>query len=103
MVRLAVPARAYKCAAAFRLLHGHSGFRCLLRNAEKRRKAVAVDLRLDTREHAQHRTKAWFSSDRAIGEYAQKIWKAPLELPSNLLGREQEQGRCRLLACLAFS
>jgi hypothetical protein len=56
-----------------------------LRNAEKRRKAVA-----DTREHAQHRTKAWFSSDRAIGEYAQKIWKAPFELPSNLLGREQE-------------
>src|SRR3989441_3824783 len=33
---------------------------------------------------------AWFSSDRAIGEYAQDIWKVPFELPSNLLGREQE-------------
>ena len=35
---------------------------------------------------------AWFSSDRTIGEYAQDIWKVPFELPSNLLGREQEQG-----------
>src|SRR6266446_5884062 len=33
---------------------------------------------------------AWFSSDRTIGEYAQDIWKVPFELPSNLLGREQE-------------
>jgi glycogen phosphorylase len=33
---------------------------------------------------------AWFSSDRAIGEYAQDIWKVPFELPSNLLGREQK-------------
>jgi starch phosphorylase len=34
---------------------------------------------------------AWFSSDRTIGEYAQNIWKVPFELPSNVLGREQEQ------------
>jgi len=34
---------------------------------------------------------AWFSSDRTIGEYAQDIWKVPFELPSNLLGRDQEQ------------
>jgi glycogen phosphorylase len=34
---------------------------------------------------------AWFSSDRTIGEYAQDIWKVQFELPSNLLGREQEQ------------
>jgi glycogen phosphorylase len=33
---------------------------------------------------------AWFSSDRAIGEYAQDIWKVPFELPNNLLRREQE-------------
>jgi glycogen phosphorylase len=30
---------------------------------------------------------AWFSSDRAVGEYAQDIWNVPFELPSN---REQE-------------
>ena len=30
---------------------------------------------------------AWFSSDRAIGEYAQDIWKVPFELPNNLLRR----------------
>jgi starch phosphorylase len=34
---------------------------------------------------------AWFSSDRTIGEYAQDIWKVPFELPSNRLGREQEE------------
>jgi glycogen phosphorylase len=33
---------------------------------------------------------AWFSSDRAIGEYAQDIWKVPFERPGNLLGREHE-------------
>jgi starch phosphorylase len=34
----------------------------------------------------------WFSSDRTIGEYAQDIWKVPFELPSDRLGREQEEG-----------
>ena len=29
---------------------------------------------------------AWFSSDRAIGEYARDIWKVPFEGPGNLLG-----------------
>jgi starch phosphorylase len=31
---------------------------------------------------------AWFSADRAVGEYADDIWKVPFELPSN---REREQ------------
>jgi starch phosphorylase len=30
---------------------------------------------------------AWFSSDRAIGEYARDIWKVPIEGPGNLPGR----------------
>lgn len=31
---------------------------------------------------------AWFSADRAVGEYADDIWKVPFELPSN---RKREQ------------
>jgi hypothetical protein len=31
---------------------------------------------------------AWFSSDRAVGEYAQDIWNVPFKLSSD---REQEQ------------
>jgi glycogen phosphorylase len=31
---------------------------------------------------------AWFSSDRAVGEYADDIWKVPFELPFNR-GRDQ--------------
>ena len=31
---------------------------------------------------------AWFSADRAVGEYADDIWKVPFELPSN---RQREQ------------
>jgi starch phosphorylase len=30
----------------------------------------------------------WFSSDRAVGEYAKDIWNVPFELPSH---REQGQ------------
>jgi starch phosphorylase len=30
---------------------------------------------------------AWFSSDRAIGEYARDIWNVPIEGPGDLLGQ----------------
>jgi hypothetical protein len=28
---------------------------------------------------------AWFSSDRAIGEYAQEIWRVPFTTPAEAL------------------
>ncbi len=31
---------------------------------------------------------AWFSSDRAIGEYAHEIWDVPFETPADALGRK---------------
>ena len=30
---------------------------------------------------------AWFSSDRAISEYAQDIWNVPVMSPAEALGR----------------
>jgi starch phosphorylase len=31
---------------------------------------------------------AWFSSDRAIGEYASDIWNVPFETPATAAGRK---------------
>jgi hypothetical protein len=31
---------------------------------------------------------AWFSSDRAIGEYASDIWNVPFETPATALDRK---------------
>ena len=28
---------------------------------------------------------AWFSSDRAIGEYAREIWKVPFTMPADAI------------------
>ncbi len=34
---------------------------------------------------------AWFSSDRAVGEYAEDIWRVPFETPAESLARAQKQ------------
>ena len=46
---------------------------------------------------------AWFSSDRAISEYAQEIWDVPVTSPAEALGRRclmpVAELVCNLLIC----
>jgi len=66
----------------FRLLHGDSGFRCLLVNAEKRRKGCGCRPPIGPAPVCSilHEWR-WFSSDRNVGEYAHDIWQVPSNFP----------------------